>query len=95
MSAREPTEPVHLFEDAETGDRFLIYAAEKGTKVELRYEGDTLWMTQAQIADLFGIDRTVVTRHLANIYETGELDPAATSAKNALVRIEGSRISAS
>lgn len=84
-------EPVHLIEDAETGDRFLIYGTEKGTRVELRYDGDNLWMTQAQIAELFGVDRSVVTKHLANIYESGELDTEATSAKIAQVRKEGGR----
>jgi hypothetical protein len=84
-------EPVHLIEDAETGDRFLIYGTEKGTRVELRYDGDNLWMTQAQMAELFGVDRSVVTKHLANIYESGELDTEATSAKVAQVRTEGGR----
>ena len=56
------SEPVHLVEDADTGDRFLIYATEKGMRVELQYEGETLWMTQAQMAELFGVDRTVITR---------------------------------
>ena len=40
-----PTEPVHLIEDAATGDRFLVYGTEKGLRVELRYEGETLWVT--------------------------------------------------
>jgi hypothetical protein len=86
-----PAEPVHLIEDAETGDRFLIYGTEKGTRVELRYDGDTLWMTQAQMAELYGVDRSVVSKHLANIYEDGELELSATSAKNAQVRTEGGR----
>lgn len=86
-----PLEPVHLIQDTETGDRLLIYGTEKGIKVELRYEGDTLWMTQSQIAELFGVDRTVVTKHLANIYDSGELDHRATSAKIAHVRKEGDR----
>ena len=51
-----PTEPVHLIQDAATGDRLLIYGTEKGIRIELHYEGDTLWMTQAQIAELFGRD---------------------------------------
>lgn len=86
-----PTEPVHLIEDAATGDRLLIYGTERGIKVELRYEGETLWMSQAQIAELFQVDRSVVSKHLANIYQDGELDPAATSAKIAQVRTEGAR----
>ncbi len=39
-----PTEPVRLIEDAATGDRLLVYGTDKGIKVELRYEGETLWM---------------------------------------------------
>ena len=67
-------EPVHLFEDGDTGDRLLIYATEKGLRVELRYVGDTLWMTQAQMAELFGRDVSVISRHIANVLEEGELD---------------------
>ncbi|MAS13363.1 MAG: DNA-binding protein [Nitratireductor sp.] len=67
-------EPVHLVEDAETGDRFLIYDGEKGLRLDIRYEGETLWMTQEQIARLFGRERSVITKHIANILEEGELD---------------------
>ena len=66
-------EPVHLFEDADTGDRFLVYGTEKGIRVELRYDGDALWMTQAQMAQLFGRDVSVISRHITNIIEEGEL----------------------
>lgn len=86
-----PTEPVHLIEDASTGDRFLIYGTEKGTKIELRYEGDTLWMTQPQIADLFGVSRQNVNAHLNHIYEEQELDRAATCKEILQVRDEGGR----
>lgn len=85
------SEPVHLFEDADTGDRFLIYGTEKGMRVELRYEGDTLWMTQSQMADLFGVTRQSVNTHLNNIYEEGELDREATCKENLQVQTEGER----
>jgi hypothetical protein len=88
--AAVPAEPVHLMED-DTGNRFLIYGTNKGVRVELRYEGETFWMTQAQMAELFGVDRTVITKHLANIYDEGELEAEATSAKIARVRKEGAR----
>ena len=68
------TAPVRLVEDADTGARFLIYGTERGVRVELRYEGDALWMTQAQMAQLFGRDISVVSRHIANIFEEGELE---------------------
>jgi hypothetical protein len=66
--------PVTLVEDADTGHRFLIYATANGAQVELRYEGDALWMTRAQMAQLFGRDVSVVARHITNILEEGELE---------------------
>lgn len=71
----DPTgeEPVRLFED-QTGDRFLIYTSQSGVRVELRYAGEALWMTQAQMAELFGRDVSVVSRHIANVFDEGELD---------------------
>ncbi|WP_035266702.1 RhuM family protein [Ahrensia sp. 13_GOM-1096m] len=67
-------EPVRLTEDHTTGDRFLIYSTDKGAQVQLRYEGSGLWMTQAQIANLFGRDISVVSRHISNVLDDGELD---------------------
>ncbi|TPJ70726.1 RhuM family protein [Mesorhizobium sp. B2-6-2] len=77
----DENEPVHLVEDEETGDRFLVYSTEKGIQLDIRFEGDTLWMTQAQIADLFGRDRTTITRHINNVIEEGELDEATSVQK--------------
>ena len=54
-------EPVHLVEDGETGDRFLVYGTAKGLHLEMRFEGETLWMTQARIAELFDRDQSVVS----------------------------------
>ena len=69
----ESDEPVHLVEREETGDRFMIYTDDKGLRADLRYEGDALWMTQAQMARLFGRDVSVISRHIANVLEEGEL----------------------
>ena len=66
--------PVHLQEDENTGTRFLIYGNSSGSHVEIQYQGDQLWMTQAQIADLFGRSVSVVSRHISGILEEGELD---------------------
>ena len=52
---------------------------------------ETVWATQKQIADLFGVDRSVVTKHISNIFDSGELDRDATCASYALVRLEGGR----
>lgn len=81
-------EPVHLQEDEATGDRFLVYGDGTGLHAEVAFEGDRLWMTQAQIAHLFGRDVSTISRHIASIVEEGELDESnlqktqiATSAK--------------
>ena len=81
-------EPVHLQEDEATGSRFLIYGDGTGTHVEVAYEGERLWMTQAQVADLYGRDVSTISRHIANVLGEGELDESnlhktqiATSAK--------------
>lgn len=67
-------EPVHLQMDESTGDRFLIYGDGANVHVEISYEGDQLWMTQAQLADLYGRDVSTISRHIASILEEGELD---------------------
>lgn len=67
-------EPVVLQEDTRTGDRFLVYSTDRGLRLDIRYEGEALWMTQAQIAALFGRDVSVVSRHIGNILEEGELE---------------------
>lgn len=74
-------EPVRLLEDTETGDRFLVYATSKGLRLDIRYEGETLWMTQAQIAELFGRDQSVISRHIQNILEDGELEEESNMQK--------------
>lgn len=83
--------PVHLTEDEDTGDRFLLYATDAGVQVQLKYEGDDLLMTQPQMADLFGVTRQNVNLHLNNIHSEGELDREATSKDSLQVRQEGTR----
>ena len=72
--------------------RVEIYKAVKGEVVfNVDSDNGTIWATQEQIAQLFDVDRTVIVRHLRNIYRDGELDEKATCAKNAQVQIEGGR----
>jgi hypothetical protein len=61
------------------------------TQVEVQFEGETFWLNQYQLAELFDTDRTSVLEHLQNIYATGELSEEATCAKFAQVRQEGKR----
>jgi len=59
--------------------------------IEVLFDGDTAWLTQAQIAELFGTKRQAITKHINNIYSTGELDKASTGSILELVRQEGVR----
>lgn len=73
--------------------KLVIYQTPQGdTRIDVTLYGDTIWLTQRQIADLFGTKRQAITKHLKNIFETGELDKAATSSKMELVQMEGSRL---
>lgn len=64
--------------------RIEIYKGLEGEVVfDVDTKGETIWATQAQIAQLFGVDRTVVGRHMRNIFNSGELDEKVVCAKNA------------
>jgi hypothetical protein len=70
----------------------LLYTTPNGkVKVEMYLQNETIWLTQQKIADLFGVDRSVVTKHLLNIFSEGELKKEATSANFAQVQKEGKR----
>lgn len=73
-------------------NNFILYTAPSGeVRIEIYIQNETIWLTQQKIAELFDVDRTVVTKHLQNIYSEGELDKDATSAKFAQVQKEGDR----
>ena len=80
------TEPLNL------NNEIVIYQSEDGkTQLNVKLEGETVWLSQSQMSELFQTDRTVINRHIKNIYKSGELDEKATCAKNAQVRLEGNR----
>ena len=56
----------------------ILYQPDEAVKLEVRLEDETVWMTQEQIADLFGTKRPAITKHLNNIYKSGELDIDST-----------------
>jgi hypothetical protein len=71
---------------------FLIYQAEDGrTRIEVRFDGDTAWLSIVQMAELFQRDRSVILRHIANVFDEGELGRGTTCAKFAQVQREGDR----
>ena len=73
-------------------NKIVIYQTEDGqTQIDVRLENETVWLTQAQMAELFETDRTSIVRHINNIYKVDELDRDSTCAKIAQVQIEGKR----
>ena len=69
-----------------------IYHTPDGlTELNVRLDGDSVWLSQSQLALLYDTDRTSIGRHIRNIYKSQELDQEATCAKNARVRFEGKR----
>ena len=69
-----------------------IYTSPDGsTQIEVQFEGDTFWLNLNQISRLFEKDKSVISRHLSNIYKEGELDRNSTVAKNATVQNEAER----
>ena len=73
-------------------DRIVIYQTEDGQiQIDVRLENETVWLTQAQMAELFQTDRTSIVRHINNIYKVEELDREATCAKITQVQTEGKR----
>jgi death-on-curing family protein len=70
--------------------RIEIFTSPDGsTQIEVQFEGDTFWLNLNQIASLFDRDKSVVSRHLRNIYKEGELERNSTVAKNATTAQDG------
>jgi len=70
----------------------VFYKTDNGdVRVEILIQNENLWLTQAKIAELFDVDRSVVTKHIKNILIEGELTKEATCAKIAQVQMEGNR----
>jgi hypothetical protein len=66
----------------------LIFDAEN-RRVEVRMDGDSVWLSLQQLADLFGRDRSVISRHLKNIFSTKELERGSVVAENATTAADG------
>lgn len=78
---------------ANNGSSIVLYTTDDGnTRLEVKLEKDTVWLTQSQMAELFGRDRTVITRHIRNIFREGELDENITCAKFAHMGVDKDQI---
>jgi hypothetical protein len=64
--------------DSSQGEIILYHSSDNQTSLEVRLEDETVWLTQVQIAELFGTKRPAITKHLINIYKSGELNENST-----------------
>jgi hypothetical protein len=81
-----------MSEMKEPQSNIILYQMEDGrTRIQCRFENDTVWLTQALMGDLFQIGVNTVNHHLKEIYDDGELDREATIRQYRIVRLEGSR----
>ena len=73
-------------------NEIILYQPEETVKIEVRVDEDTVWLTQRQMAELFGTQRQAITKHLKNIFDTKELDRDSTSSILELLQREGARL---
>ena len=71
---RDGVYTVSTFQTVMEKGEIILYQPDNSIELEVRIEADTVWLTQAQMAELFQKDRTVVTRHINNVFAEGELD---------------------
>jgi len=78
--------------DKLTKNEIIIYQTEDGkTKIDVQMENETVWLTQAQMAELFGTGVDNINVHLKNIYDSEELDKGSTIEEISIVQKEGNR----
>ena len=75
----------------ENQGEIILYQPDNEVKLEVRLEDETVWLTQAQMAELFAVKEHTITYHIKEIYHTEELEASATTRKIRVVRKEGNR----
>lgn len=75
----------------ETENQIVVYQPNETIRLETRYANESIWLTQLKIAELFGVQKAAISKHLKNIYATGELVREATVSKMETVQLEGRR----
>ncbi len=82
--------PMHIDELNTASNNIIIYQTEDGQiQLDVKMEADTVWLTQAQMGNLFGRERTVISRHIGNIFKEGELEPDMVCANFAHTTLHG------
>lgn len=70
----------------------ILYTSEDGTsRIQLRADGQTVWLTQAEMAELFDVSADNISLHLKNIFSDNELEPERTTEESSVVQQEGGR----
>ena len=72
-------------------NQIVVYQPNETVRLETRYAHESIWLTQLKIAELFGVQKAGISKHLKNIYSTGELSREATVSKMETVQNEGGR----
>ena len=72
-------------------NQIVVYQPNETVRLETRYAHESIWLTQLKIAELFGVQKAAISKHLKNIYSTGELRHEATVSKMETVQNEGGR----
>lgn len=80
-----------LKENSSSSQVILYQTDDQQTRLEVRLDGETVWLTLNQMADLFQRDKSVISRHIRNVFEEGELPRERTVANFATVQFEGNR----
>jgi len=75
--------------DAPNGEIVVYEAPDGSAQVDVRLERETVWLSQEQMAELFGRERSVVTKHIRNVFKEGELEPKVVRAKFAHTAADG------
>ena len=82
-----------ISESPETGSgEIVIYQPDEVTQLEVMVGNKTVWLTQEQIASLFGVKRLAITKHIRNIYSTQELDETSVCSILELTAADGENI---
>ena len=72
-----------------TEGEIILYQSDDSTQLEVRIENETVWLSINQMSDLFGRDKSVISRHIRNVFAEGELESSSVVAKNATTAIDG------
>ena len=81
-----------MSEEPKSNSEIVLYQTEDGrTRLEVQFSGESAWLTQAQMAELFQTTKQNISLHIQNIFKEGELDRMATVKESLTVQQEGER----